>query len=107
MAVFPAFTFSGVPANAEAASAVAESGLGRTVQVLSDFAVRLSQFVVDSHPSHRHGDIELWVLRTGGVHPSPCCRTSARAAQLLVRLARSIESRFDRWQLLRSTVVWP
>jgi predicted amidohydrolase len=49
LAVFPAFTFSGVPADDATASDLAESGLGRTVQVLSDFAVRLRRFVVGSH----------------------------------------------------------
>jgi predicted amidohydrolase len=49
LVVFPAFTFSGVAADAAAASDMAESGLGRTVQVLSDFAVRLRRFVVGSH----------------------------------------------------------
>lgn len=49
LVVFPAFSFSGVPADADAAAELAESGLGRTVQVLSDFAVRLRRFVVGSH----------------------------------------------------------
>ncbi|WP_140698181.1 nitrilase-related carbon-nitrogen hydrolase [Mycolicibacterium hodleri] len=55
LVVFPAFTVSGVPADAEAAADMAESGLGRTVQVLSDFAVRLQRFVVGSHVE-RAGD---------------------------------------------------
>lgn len=55
LVVFPAFTLSGVPAGAQVASAMAESGLGRTVQVLSDFAVRLQRFVVGSH-IERNGD---------------------------------------------------
>jgi len=49
LVVLPAFSFSGVPADADAAAELAESGLGRTVQVLSDFAVRLRRFVVGSH----------------------------------------------------------
>jgi predicted amidohydrolase len=49
LVVFPAFSFSGVPADADAAAELAESGVGRTVQVLSDFAVRLRRFVVGSH----------------------------------------------------------
>jgi predicted amidohydrolase len=55
MVVFPAFTFSGVPGDADAASEIAESGLGRTVQVLSDFAVRLRRFVVGSHVEQGDG----------------------------------------------------
>ncbi|CAN5188948.1 amidohydrolase [soil metagenome] len=49
LVVFPAFTLSGVPADAPAASEIAESALGRTAQVLSDFAVRLQRYVVGSH----------------------------------------------------------
>jgi predicted amidohydrolase len=55
LVVFPAFTFNGVPVDDDAASEMAESGLGRTVQVLSDFAVRLQRFVVGSH-IERGGD---------------------------------------------------
>jgi predicted amidohydrolase len=49
LVVFPAFTVGGVPGNAATAARAAESGLGRTVQVLSDFAVRLRRYVVGSH----------------------------------------------------------
>lgn len=55
LAVFPAFSLSGPPADADAAPAMAESGVGRTVQVLSDFAVRLERFVVGSHIEHDRG----------------------------------------------------
>lgn len=55
LVVFPAFTLTGVPVDAEAAATTAESGLGRTVQVLSDFAVRLGRFIVGSHIEHDGG----------------------------------------------------
>lgn len=55
LVVLPAFTFSGVPGDADTAARWAESGLGRTVQVLSDFAVRLRRFVVGSHVEHEDG----------------------------------------------------
>ncbi len=55
LVVFPAFSISGAPADAETAAGMAESGFGRTVQVLSDFAVRLQRFVVGSHVQ-RDGD---------------------------------------------------
>ncbi|ULE35336.1 nitrilase-related carbon-nitrogen hydrolase [Mycobacterium sp. IDR2000157661] len=55
LAVLPAFTFSGVPTDADTAARWAESGLGRTVQVLSDFAIRLRRFVVGSHVEHDGG----------------------------------------------------
>lgn len=47
LVVFPAFSLTGAPA--DAARAVSEASLGRTVQVLSDFAVRLRAHVVGSH----------------------------------------------------------
>jgi predicted amidohydrolase len=53
--VFPAFTLTGAPDDPDAAAAIAETGLGRTVQVLSDFAVRLQRFVVGSHVEHDGG----------------------------------------------------
>jgi predicted amidohydrolase len=53
--VFPAFTFTGTPIDAAAAATLAESATGRSVQVLSDFAVRLQRFVVGSHVE-RHGN---------------------------------------------------
>jgi predicted amidohydrolase len=53
--VFPAFTLTGAPADPDEAAAIAESGLGRTVQVLSDFAVRLHRFVVGSHVERDNG----------------------------------------------------
>ncbi|NTY60054.1 nitrilase-related carbon-nitrogen hydrolase [Mycolicibacterium sphagni] len=53
--VFPAFTLTGAPADADAATAIAETGMGRTVQVLSDFAVRLQRFVVGSRVEHDGG----------------------------------------------------
>ena len=52
LVVFPAFSIGGRPSGADSASAAAESGLGRTVQVLSDFAVRLQKYVVGSHVEH-------------------------------------------------------
>ena len=55
LVVFPAFTIHGVPKDAAAAADVAESGLGLTVQVLSDFAVRLGRFVVGSHVERDDG----------------------------------------------------
>ena len=55
LVVLPAFSFTGAPADAGAAAASAESGLGRTVQVLSDFGVRLRSHVVGSHVE-RDGD---------------------------------------------------
>jgi predicted amidohydrolase len=55
LVVFPAFSFAGAPADADAARAQAEPALGRTVQVLSDFAARLRAHVVGSHVE-RDGD---------------------------------------------------
>jgi predicted amidohydrolase len=55
LVVLPAFSLTGAPADRDAATALAESGLGRTVQVLSDFAVRLRAHVVGSHVE-RDGD---------------------------------------------------
>jgi predicted amidohydrolase len=55
LVVLPAFSLTGAPADAEAAAASAESGFGRTVQVLSDFAVRLRCHVVGSRVE-REGD---------------------------------------------------
>lgn len=49
LVVFPAFSFSGAPAGAKEAHSRAESALGRSVQALSDFAVRLRSHVVGSH----------------------------------------------------------
>ena len=57
LTVFPAFTISGPPADADAAAGMAESAVGRTVQVLSDFAVRLRCFVVGSHVEHDGGEL--------------------------------------------------
>ncbi|OPX10082.1 nitrilase-related carbon-nitrogen hydrolase [Mycobacterium sp. AT1] len=57
LVVFPAFTIHGVPKDAAAAADVAESGFGRTVQVLSDFAVRLGSFVVGSHVERADGQL--------------------------------------------------
>lgn len=55
LVVLPAFSLGGAPADADAAAASAESSVGRTVQVLSDFAVRLRGHVVGSHVE-REGD---------------------------------------------------
>jgi predicted amidohydrolase len=52
LVVLPAFSFTGEPADP---AAVAESSVGRTVQLLSDFAVRLRSHVVGSHVE-RDGD---------------------------------------------------
>lgn len=49
LVVFPAFTLTGRPADAAEAAKMAESSLGRTVQALADFAVRLRRHVVGSH----------------------------------------------------------
>lgn len=53
--VLPAFSFSGVPADATEAERWSETGIGRTVQVLSDFATRTGRHVVGSH-IERNGD---------------------------------------------------
>lgn len=53
--VLPAFSFCGYPETADAAAAAAESALGRSVQVASDFATRTGRHVVASHVE-REGD---------------------------------------------------
>lgn len=53
--VLPAFSFSGAPDSAEQASQWAESGVGRSVQIASDFATRTGRHVVVSHVE-RDGD---------------------------------------------------
>lgn len=55
LVVFPAYSFTGAPSDRNTVAALAESGLGRTVQVLSDFAVRLQRYVVGSF-IERDGD---------------------------------------------------
>jgi predicted amidohydrolase len=55
LVVLPAYTLTGAPRDADQAHAYAESNLGRTVQVLSDVAVRLRGHVVGSHVE-RDGD---------------------------------------------------
>ncbi len=57
LVVFPAFTCSGFPRDTDAAADVAETGPGRTVQVLSDFAARLRRFVVGSHVERADGGL--------------------------------------------------
>jgi predicted amidohydrolase len=52
LVVLPAYSLTGKPFDAETARARAESGVGRTVQVLSDFAARLGSHVVGSHVEH-------------------------------------------------------
>jgi predicted amidohydrolase len=52
LVVLPAYSLTGAPTDATTARAYAESGLGRTVQVLSDVAVRLRAHVVGSHVEH-------------------------------------------------------
>ncbi len=47
--VFPAFTLCGVPQNQDEAAHRAEGAIGRTVQTLSDFAVRTRKHVVGSY----------------------------------------------------------
>lgn len=47
--VLPAFSFSGCPEGREQADAMAESTLGRSIQVASDFASRTGRHVVCSH----------------------------------------------------------
>lgn len=53
--VLPAFSFTGAPDSAEQAAKWAESGIGRSVQVASDFATRTGRHVVVSHVE-RDGD---------------------------------------------------
>ncbi len=53
--VLPAFSFTGAPDSADQAMSWAETGLGRTVQVMSDFATRTGRHVVGSHVE-RNGD---------------------------------------------------
>jgi predicted amidohydrolase len=53
--VLPACSFTGVPDDDEQARGIAESSLGRTVQVLSDFAAHSGAHVVGSH-IERDGD---------------------------------------------------
>lgn len=55
LVVLPAFSVSGRPVDAEQAKAFAESGVGRTVQILGDIAARLGAHVVGSHVE-RDGD---------------------------------------------------
>jgi len=53
--VLPAFSFTGAPDSADQADAWAETGIGRSVQVASDFATRSGRHVVVSHVE-RDGD---------------------------------------------------
>ena len=53
--VFPAFSFTGVPASADQANEWAENETGRTTQALTNFAVRSQCHVVGSHVE-RDGD---------------------------------------------------
>ena len=55
LVVLPAFSLTGRPSNDDDAHAWAESGRGRTVQVLGDIAARLGSHVVGSHVE-RDGD---------------------------------------------------
>lgn len=55
MLVFPAFSFTGAPATGADAQAASESAVGRTVQVLSDFAVRTRKHAVGSFIEHADG----------------------------------------------------
>jgi predicted amidohydrolase len=53
--VLPAFSFTGCPGTREQAHSLSEVALGRTTQVLSDFATRTQRHVVGSHVE-RDGD---------------------------------------------------
>jgi len=53
--VLPAFSFTGRPTTDSQAAALAETGLGRSVQVLSEMAVRLGRYVVGSHVESDQG----------------------------------------------------
>lgn len=53
--VLPAYSFTGPPADAVHAREIAESELGRTVQVLGDFAARLGAHVVGSFVARDDG----------------------------------------------------
>ena len=55
--VLPACSFSGIPADAQQAADLAESGEGRTVQVAADFAVRTGRHVVVSHVERDQGQL--------------------------------------------------
>jgi len=55
--VLPAFSFCGAPSSAEEAKLRSESSIGRSVQVLSDFAVRTGKHVVGSYVEHADGDL--------------------------------------------------
>lgn len=47
--VLPAFSFVGAPGNPDEANERSDSSVGRTVQVLSDFAVRTQRYVIGSY----------------------------------------------------------
>ena len=49
LTVFPAFTLTGRPTNADQVAAWSESEIGKTVQVLGDFATHARSYVVGSH----------------------------------------------------------
>ena len=49
LVVFPAYSFSGKPSTADQVNEWAESELGKTTQVLGDYAIHLKSFVVGSH----------------------------------------------------------
>jgi predicted amidohydrolase len=53
--VLPAFSFTGMPSNADEAHAWAEDEMGRTTQTLSGYASRLGAYLVGSH-IEREGD---------------------------------------------------
>ena len=53
--VLPAFSFSGRPTSDKEAGDLAETGLGRTVQVLGEMAVRSGRHVVGSHVESDQG----------------------------------------------------
>lgn len=55
--VLPAYSFTGPPRDEQAARAMAESGLGHTVQALGDFAVRLRAHLVGSFVEHDGGSL--------------------------------------------------
>ena len=57
LVVFPSYTLTGKPSSAEQVSAWAEGELGKTTQVLGDFAIHLKSFVAGSHLEESDGKV--------------------------------------------------
>jgi predicted amidohydrolase len=55
LVVFPSYSITGKPTSAEQLSAWAEADLGKTTQVLGDYAIHLKSFVVGSHIESSEG----------------------------------------------------